>query len=541
MTARLPLTRTDLLIGLALMLTIFAVYAQVVQFEFIRADDKDYVTLNPVVQRGLTYAGIAWSLTASVAANWLPVTLISHMLDVQLFGLDSGMHHLMNVALHALATLALFLLMRRATGARWPSAFVAAVFALHPLHVESVAWISERKDVLSALFLFLALYVYVRYVEQPGLLPYLLLIAAFCLALMSKPMVVTFPFVLLLFDFWPLSRPPSMRLLWEKLPLFGLSAAACFIAYRLQASAGALQASIPLRMRFANAVMSCVTYLGQTIWPSGLAVYYPYPLSVHWPEVWLSLALILAISVSAIAIWRARPYVAVGWFWYLGTLVPVIGFVQVGTQAHADRYTYIPMVGLLIVLAWFVADFAEKLGRSNLIAAAAICCLTCAVLTARQTAFWRNPETLYSHAIEVTTDNPWANANLGEYLVTIPGRRADALDRLRTALRINPDDATANYNYGTCLLESDLSAEAIPYLETALRIRPNYASAHLNLAMSLAKVSGREEEAVEHYREGLRLAPEVAEGHRYFSELLLKLGRPIEAKAEMETAKHLRP
>jgi tetratricopeptide (TPR) repeat protein len=199
------------------------------------------------------------------------------------------------------------------------------------------------------------------------------------------------------------------------------------------------------------------------------------------------------------------------------------------------------MVGLLIMLAWFVGDIAVKLGRMNLIVAAAICCLTCAALTARQTAFWRNPETLYAHTIEVTTDNPWANANLGEYLMTQPGRRADALDRLRTALRINPDDATANYNYGTCLLESDLSAEAIPYLETALRIRPDYANAHLNLAMSLSKVSGREEEAVEHYRAGLRLAPEVANGHRYLSELLLKLGRTDEAKAEMEAAQRLHP
>ncbi len=347
---------SDFWIYLVLFVTTFAVYVQVRQFDFVNYDDPEYVSKNLHVREGITPAGIAWAFTSGDSANWLPLTRISHMFDAQLFGMRSGFHHLTNVLIHALATLLLFAFLSRATHMRWPSAFVAFVFALHPLHVESVAWIAERKDVLSAFFWFLALWSYVRYAERPGLGRYLLVLLPFCLGLMAKPMIVTLPFVLLLLDVWPLRRAARFG---KKLPFFALSAAVAITTYLVQRSSGAVKALtvFPIGLRVENALVSYCVYLGKMFWPASLAVFYPYPLTVPvWKYTIAGLA-IVSISALAVRLFRAYPYVAVGWFWYLGTLLPVIGLVQVGAQARADRYMYVPMVGLAIILAWGAGIF----------------------------------------------------------------------------------------------------------------------------------------------------------------------------------------
>jgi protein O-mannosyl-transferase len=540
---RWELPLTDLAISLGLVISILAVYAQVGQFDFISADDDLYVSQNPIVQAGLTRAGIVWTATAVVANNWLPVTLLSHMLDIQLFGLSSGAHHLMNVIYHALAAVLLFVVLRRSTREVWPSAFVAFLFALHPLHVESVAWISERKDVLSALFCFLALYAYVRYTERPALSRYLAVMGFFALGLMSKPMLVTFPFTLLLFDFWPLRRAPSLRLLGEKLPLFALSAAVAATTYWAQHSTGAVAEAIQLNTRIAKALMSYVTYLWQTFWPAGLVVYYPYPR--YLPAFWAAGALLLLLGVSALAIrnWRARPYLAMGWFWYLGTMVPVIGLVQVSWQSHADRYTYIPMIGLSVMVAWGFADVARKWPQTKSVIAtlAVVSCLACLALAARQTSYWRTFETLCQHGLDVDANNWWAHSNLGAYLTNIPERRSDALDHLQTALRINPNDAAASNNLGTCMLKSELGDAAIPYFEAALRLEPNLPDPHFNLAVVLSNDRGRESDAAAHFEAGLRFRPDDPEAHRRLGLLLIGLRRNREALAHLEAVQRLRP
>ncbi|MBV8828360.1 MAG: glycosyltransferase family 39 protein, partial [Acidobacteriaceae bacterium] len=343
----------------ALFVCTVALYAQVRNFDFINYDDPEYVTGNPHVRQGLTADGIRWAFTSTQAANWFPVTRLSHMLDVEFFRLDSGIHHVVNVVIHAAAALLLFAFLERATRARWPSAFVAFVFALHPLHVESVAWVAERKDVLSAFFWFLGLYAYIRYVERPRPLHYFAVLAAFCLGLLSKPMIITFPFVLLLFDFWPLQRLAAgrehrLKILYEKIPFALISIAAAITTYLVQGESRAVKtfSVFPLGLRIENALASYVWYAIKTFWPSGLAVFYPYPRAIPAWEAGLAGLLLAAVSAGVIVTRLKRPYAAVGWFWFLGTLVPVIGLVQVGAQARADRYMYVPMVGLLIALAW---------------------------------------------------------------------------------------------------------------------------------------------------------------------------------------------
>jgi tetratricopeptide (TPR) repeat protein len=545
-TVRLPgceIPLSDLIICIGLVVAILAVYAQVVQFDFISADDDLYVAQNPIVQAGLSRAGIAWAATAVVANNWLPVTLLSHMADMQIFGISSGAHHLMNIVYHALAAVILFVVLRRSTKELWPSAFVAALFALHPLHVESVAWISERKDVLSALFCFLALYAYVRYVERPGFWRYLPVLAFFALGLMSKPMLVTLPFALFLFDLWPLRRPAALGLLWEKVPLFALSAAVSAATYWAQHSTGAVAEAIHLDTRVAKAVLSYVTYLWQTFWPAALVVYYPYPR--YLPALRVAGAFLLLVGISAMAIRnaRSRPYLAVGWFWYLGTMVPVIGLVQVSWQSHADRYTYIPMIGLSIMLAWGFAEVARNRPqtKSAIASLGVICCVASAALAARQAGYWRNVETLCQHALDVDANNWWAHSNLGAYLTNFPERRADALDHLQTALRINPNDAAANNNLGTCMLKSDLGDAAIPYFEAAMRLRPDLPGPHFNLASVLANDRGREAEAISHFEAGLRLRPYDPEAHRRLGLLLADVGRKKDALAHLEASQRLRP
>jgi tetratricopeptide (TPR) repeat protein len=505
----------DLAIWIGLILAVFTVYAQVGHFDFTNYDDPDYVTDNLHVQAGLTPASIKWAFTAVVSANWMPVTLLSHMLDCQLFGMESGMHHLVNVLFHTLAALLLFAALRRATGARWPSAFVAFIFAVHPQHVESVAWVAERKDVLSAFFFFLALYSYVRYAEMPTVRRYLLVAAPFCLGLMSKPMLVTFPFTLLLFDVWPLRRFRFPGVLWEKLPLLVLSAAASVVTYFVQGSKGAIMI-MPFARRLENALMSYIAYLGQMFWPTRLAWFYSYADSVPLWQPAAALVVLLGITVLAIFLWRTHPYFVTGWFWYLGMLVPVIGLVQVGAQSRADRYTYIPMVGLLWILAWGAVDVLRKWPRAKpfIAAAAAVSCLACVAVARTQAGYWQNGMTLYQHAVDVTEDNLWARYNL----------------------------AGQHYLLGSKLMNSGHGSEAVDQFEEALRVRPNYAEAHNNLGILLARMPNRSTDAIAHFEAALRLDPKLGQAHRNLGLLLASVpGRESEAIAHLEAAQRIQP
>jgi tetratricopeptide (TPR) repeat protein len=530
----------NLWIYLALFVATFAVYAQVGQFDFVNFDDPEYVA-----HQGITPERLEWAFTSGEAANWFPITRLSHLLDFQLFGLRSGWHHLVNVLLHAGSTLLLFAFLNRSTHSRWPSAFVAMVFALHPLHVESVAWVSERKDVLSAFFWFLTLWAYVRYAEHPTATRYSLVLLPFCLGLMAKPMIVTLPFVLLLWDIWPLRRLTS-RTVWEKIPFFVLSAAAAIATYLVQQHSGAVQAlSVrPLGLRVENALVSYVVYIVKMFWPNGLAVFYPYPRDLPtWPAALAALALI-AISVQVLRSFRVHPYLAVGWLWYLGTLVPVIGLVQVGAQARADRYMYVPMIGLIVMLAWGARDVVRHWPRAKpaMAALAAAACLFMAVLTWVQINYWQNSESLFRHALDVTDNNDVAHHNLGNQLAEDPARLPEAISHFQEALRINPDSARTHTDLGSALARiPDRLPEAIAEYEAALRIAPEAAIPHNNLGNTLLKIPGGLPRAISEYQTALRINPEYAEAHNNLGVALSEAGRLPEAISEYEAALRINP
>jgi len=509
----------------ALLLATFAVYAQVAQFDFVNFDDPDYVVNNPHVRDGITAKGVQWAFTSGEAANWFPVTRLSHMLDVQLFGLRSGWHHLVNVLIHALAALLLFGFLNRATQARWPSALVAFLFALHPLHVESVAWVSERKDVLSAFFWFLALWAYVRGRKW-------LVLAAFCLGLMSKPMIVTLPFVLLLVDVWPLGRPRTAARVREKIPLFALSAAAAVTTYLVQRGSGAVRAldQFPLGLRIENALITYVVYIARTIWPARLAVFYPYPADVPLWQVALAGLALAAITVLVLRGSHDRPYLAVGWLWYLGTLLPVIGLVQVGAQARADRYMYVPMVGLAIMLAWW---------KPKLVTVPAVACIA---LTWVQVGYWRSSETLFRHALDVTEANYLAHHNLGVALADDPGRLPEAIAQYQAALAIKPDYARARTDLGNALSKIGRLQEAVAQYQAALRLEPDAAIPHNNLGNALSQIPGRLPEAIAEYQAALRFEPNYAEAHNNLGSAYAQMpGRMPDAISEFETALRINP
>ncbi len=539
-------------ICLALLLATFFVYSQAHGFDFVSFDDPDYIQSNTHVQAGLTLESVKWAATAGVLGNWTPVTMLSYMFDVELFGLHSGASHLVNVFLHSLAAIALFLALRRATKAVGPSAFVAFVFALHPLHVESVAWIAERKDVLSASFAFLALYAYVRYAEQPSAGRYAGVAVLFCLGLMSKPMLVTFPFVLLLVDVWPLHRTLSIKLVWEKLPLLALSAGASVATYFIQQSSGFVQ-RFPVGLRVENAFVSYVMYLGQTFWPSGLAYHYPYLSSIPAWVAGTAFVLVALISALCLRVWRTQPYLAVGWLWFVGTLVPVIGIVQVGTQSHADRYMYIPMVGLTICLAWGAQALMEEWAgqrpqiKSTVVTAAVAVCAACMFVARSDAEYWRNSETLNLRAIAVTRENDVAEYNLGAYYIQTQ-HYAEAIAHCETALRLNPalprvreNLATAHYDFGSALSKNpERVADAIQQFETALQIQPNYPEAHNNLAMVLAN-RGDRAAAISHFEAAIRLNADYARPRINLAGLLMSDGNYAAAIPHLEAALRARP
>jgi tetratricopeptide (TPR) repeat protein len=519
------------LVGLILTLATVLLYWQVGQHGFLNYDDDVYVTANPFVRAGLTRDSIAWAFSAIHEANWHPLAWISHMVDCQLFGLDPRGHHLTSLVLHTFNGLLLLLLLNRMTGMLWQSAMVAALFAIHPLHVESVAWVAERKDVLSAMFWLLALYVYAGYARHPSWRSYLATLLLFALGLMAKPMVVTLPFVLLLLDRWPLQRRAAgcsfVRLLSEKIPFFALSLGSAIITIIAQRSDGALvpAEALPLLPRLANALVAYVSYLGKMLWPERLGVLYLYSPAVPLWQAGGALLLLLAISVLVLRTLRSRPYLAVGWFWYLGTLVPVIGIVQVGHQAMADRYTYLPLIGPFIMLAWGIPELLSRVRwRSEILAPlAGGALLALALCTWQQLGYWRNSVTLFTRTLEVSPDNFVAEMNLGNALVE-EGRFPEAVSHLTRAVALKPVSAEAHYNLGNALVRQGRNGAAVDAFTRALWINPDYALAHNNLGSAYERL-GKPVDALHHYREALRIDPGDGIARQNLENVLRSLGK----------------
>ena len=487
--------RPELWICLFLFAAVLVIYRPVGGYEFISLDDPLYVVENDQVKRGLTFDGIRWAFTTMHAANWHPITWLSHMLDVQMYGMNAGAHHFTNVLFHMLNSMLLFLLLRRMTGALWRSAMVAALFAVHPLHVESVAWISERKDVLSAFFGFLALLAYVEYVKRPGWIRYGASLLLLALGLMSKPMVVTLPFLMMVLDYWPLNRyaeEVSLRrfaaLVKEKLPFFALSAASCLVTVIAQKQGGAMDmlASYSFGVRLFNALVAYVAYLGKMFWPMNLAVLYPHPGMRPLWQVIGAVVVIGGISTAAFLWARRRPWLGVGWLWYLGTLVPVIGLVQVGLQSMADRYAYISLIGIYIVLVWGVHDLLH-LWRKPRLALASIAVLAVSmVIASHQVRYWENSNTVFSRALQNTSGNYLAHNNLALALAS-QGEKDAAIDHLRKSIQIAPQFPPAHNNLGAILAEQSKLDEAILHFQNALELEPAYRAAEKNLRTALSK------------------------------------------------------
>ena len=493
------------LAGLALLTAI--AFAGVRGHAFINFDDPQYVTDNATVAAGITAQGFAWAFTSTYAGNWHPLTWLSHMLDVELFGMRAGAHHVVSAALHVINTLLIFLLFARTTGSRVRSAVVAALFAVHPLHVESVAWVAERKDVLSTLFWLLALLAYARYVSRPGKAAYAWVAILFALGLLSKPMVVTLPVTLLVLDIWPLRRAlPWRQVIVEKLPFFAMSAAATVITFIAQRSGGAVAAldMIPLGARLTNAVVTCAAYLWKTIWPAGLAPFYPYRADAGIALFAGCALLIAALSTLAWMVRRRAPYVTAGWLWYIVTLLPVIGLIQVGSQAMADRYTYVPLIGIFAAAVWAAADLTTSRLPSiaRAVAAGAIVALL-SVLTIQQTRHWRNAIDLWTHASRVMPGNHRAHNNLGQALIE-EGRAIEAEHSLREAVRLFPQSAESQHNLGAALADQGRHADAIGPYEAAIALNPSYAEALGNLGTAFAHV-GRFDDAVRTLEEAARI------------------------------------
>jgi tetratricopeptide (TPR) repeat protein len=530
-------SRLDLWICIGLLIAIFAVYAQVATHAFINFDDPIYVTENPQVRAGLTSDGVVWAFTTFHDSNWFPLTWLSHMLDVQLFGLDSGWHHLINVLLHALSTLLLFIVLRRITGARWPSAFVALVFAIHPLHVESVAWIAERKDVLSTLFWMLTLLAYSNYVRQPTRQRYLLTLFIFCLGLMAKPMLVTLPVVLILLDLWPLRR--GVRLV-EKIPFFIASLASSVIAFVAHQQGGAVATLevIPVASRIENALITYVVYILKTFWPTHLAIFYPYPLQSLIVPAILSAIALSVITVLVVLAYKQRPYLAVGWFWYVVTLLPVIGIIQTGSQARADRYTYIPMIGFTIALTWAAVDLLKPWHRM-LAALAAFAGLALLTLTWFQVATWRDDISLYRHAIAAVPGNYIAYYNLASALEA-QGQTDEAVIQLREAVRARPYYVPARAELGQLLAAQGHTDEALQELQAAIRLRPDDPIAHYRLGSVLGSL-GRANEAASEFAETVRLQPNNPDAHYNLALALAQQDHIADAAREFAATIGLRP
>jgi protein O-mannosyl-transferase len=526
-----------------LLLSVIVVFGQTAGHEFVNFDDADYVYKNRHVCGGLAGAEIAWAFSAFHSGNWHPLTWLSHMLDCQLFDLHAGGHHLTNVLLHAAAAIYVFLVLERLTAARWRSACVAALFAIHPLRVESVAWVAERKDVLSGLFFMLSLWFYARYAERPNSRGwYGLVLASFALGLMAKPMLVTLPFVLLLLDYWPLGRRVGLRaLIVEKIPFFVLAAASCLVTLAAQREAMRTLQNVDLSARLANAAIAYSGYLGKMFYPVELAAFYPLPKDP--PPAWKALGaitLLFVITAAVFAARRKRPYLLFGWLWYIGALVPVIGAVQVGNQALADRYTYLPQIGISIALVWAVADFAlrHSAARGSMVVLTSLLLSVLAVLAWQQTTYWRNSEILWTHASVHTLQNPVVEFNLGSALED-RNQFDEAIVHYRAALQLNPDYVDALNNLGRILAARGQLDAAGDYYRRALQFS-NLAATHYNLGL-VAAAGQQIEVAIAEYRKALEIDPELVEAHYNLGTLLAGRGEVGEAIVHLRRAVAIDP
>jgi protein O-mannosyl-transferase len=567
--------RRSIIVGIYLLLTALslAVFSQTIFYNFINFDDDVYVYNAPVIQAGLTLKGIAAAFASPHAGNWHPLTTLSHMLDCGIYGLNAGGHHATNVVLHTIAVLLLFYVLRQMTGALWKSAILAALFAIHPLHVESVAWVSERKDVLSAVFFFLVLGAYARYAREPSITRYLVVTALFMAGLMSKSMLVTTPIVLLVLDYWPLRRfaqiasttgnaksPRSgnqrraiQRIFLEKIPWLILSAGAGIITFVLQKRAAGSLPPLPFLWRAQNAVVSYVIYAWKTLWPTRLAVFYPHPNDTlaTW-QVILAIVFLLTVTCATIVCRDKRPYLFTGWFWYLVMLVPVIGIVQVGEQGHADRYTYLPSIGLFLIAVWAAGD-AAAIGRARLwhraITAGVILIVAALACTAfAQTSYWRNSEILWEHALAVTADNDVAQNNLG-YLSVDRGELDKAMSHFEAASKIRSGKLDAHYNLGTAFVEMNIGDalarkgqpdEAMAHFEQAIKLQTDYAEAYYNRG-NVLYAKGRIDEAIPDFEKAVQLQPNHADAHTGLGNALLRKGALKEAIAHYNKAIVLAP
>ena len=542
--------RQTLIVYIVLTVVTLAVFWQVNQYDFINFDDNVYVTQNSHIHSGLTPEGVRWAFSTQYLGLWNPLVWLSFMFDYQIYGLNAGGYHLTNRVLHLLSTLLLFWLFNRMTGAVWKSAFVAAIFAFHPLHVESVAWISERKDVLSAFFWMLTLCLYVYYTEKPVIIRYLLVLFSFVCALMSKPMVVTLPVIMIILDYWPLERFQSKKgklILWqlkEKIPFFILSAALVIItlhspqntALRTLYNIFGQPKEFPLFSRIANALVSYVTYLEKTFWPHDMAIFYPFPSQIPvWQVIGASL-LILIITTAVIVMIKRLPYLFVGWMWYTITIAPIIGIIQISAYAMADHYHYLPSVGIAVMLAWGIPSLikSEEIRKKILCPAGMIFLGIMAFLTWQQCGYWKNSITLFSHALQVTKDNYLAHNNLGLALLA-EGKSVEAINHFNKAIRITPDCAGFYSNRGIAYTNLGQYKLAIEDYNKSIRITPDYADAYNNRGIAYFRL-GKYQMAIEDYNEAIRMQPNDARAYNnratvYFLQGNNKLGCPDAQKA----------
>lgn len=582
-----------ILIGLTLI-----IYLQTVNFEFVVFDDGLYVTDNHEIQAPVNLKSFFWAFTTTQAANWHPLTWLSYLLDFQLFGLNAGGYHLTSVLFHLTNTVLLFLLLDKFSGRLWPSALTAALFAVHPLHVESVAWISERKDVISGFFWILTLGAYGYYVKRPGLLKYLIVLVLFLAGLMAKPMVVTLPCVMLLLDFWPLGRcsswfpingegvkredslgsgnqgQPVAALIVEKVPFFLLAVASSVMTFYAQQRVGAVDQIIPLTTRFSNALISYVTYLLKMFWPVNLSIFYPYPAFLPVWQILGSGFILVLVSIGVFWNWKRYPYLVFGWLWYLGTLVPVIGLIQVGSQAMADRYTYIPLIGLFIMIAFAIPELLAKWPYRKVVlsVAAILWLLVLTTLAWKQTTCWENSISLFQQALKVSAGNFKAHDMLGLAL-TEQGKLDQAIFHLRESIRIKPNYGSAynnlgralekkgewaeaqaqylkalkvqefpeaHYNLGIVMLQQGKLETAVFHFQSAVRINTNYAEAYNNLGVTLYQ-QGKTQEAINHFSKALKIKPFFLEAHYNLGTVLSDTGRFDEAIEHFQEALKIQP
>lgn len=555
--------RPKYLVSLFLFVMTVMVYWQTGSHGFINFDDPEYVYENPYVKLGLTPATIKWAFTTFHASNWHPLTWLSHLADVQFYGMHPFGHHITNVILHSANVVLLFLLLLRLTGFLWRSMVVAALFALHPLHVESVVWVSERKDVLSAFFWLATLFLYAEYVKTFGRRYYLLMFMMFAFGLMAKPMLVTLPFVLMLLDYWPLGRwsmggvvaetsstrnscdaeIPFRKLLQEKIPFLVLASVSCVLTLFAQQEGGAVNSfdNYSITMRIANAIVSYTGYLQKMFWPHNLAFFYPLPKAIPIMQLLTAACVFAVMTFISIRLLRKQPFMIVGWFWYVVTLLPVIGLIQVGGQSSADRYTYIPLIGIFILLIWWLCELTAKIPYRRLVltAVSGIVLTGCTLVTLRQISYWQNNVTLYSHALAVTNDNYIAHNNLG-FALASEDKLFEATAHFNEAIRISPRFADAYLNLGNAFLKTGEIDRSIVFINKAIDLRPKFASAFLDLGVAMFR-KGRFDDALDNFNRALAIDPFLGDGNYNKGVVLSKTGKSDEAIECFSTALKINP